>query len=399
MAAQENDQALVARAAAILHRSGESTSVTLEAVRRLNRGFGTDFEVVPTWSSLTVLTGSGTPGVVAGPPLGVAMGAVTIAMRAVDATGDKTRDRAGLRDELDRAVASRAAPLWLFVLACATGAAALSIIFGADDATAVVLVAVSAALGGLARRLLGHLQVGAIGQVFVAALIAGTIGGLAVTADLSSSLRLIAVCPAMILVPGPHILNGALDLLSLRISLGFARLGYAAVILLSVGTGLALALAAFGTDLPVEPTGRSVSLGLDVIAAALAAASYPIYFAMPYRLIVLPVVVGAVAHGLRTWTMEGLGVNIAIGATLACLLVGLVMAPLSHRLRIPYAAVAFAAVVSLVPGVYVFRMINALGELPFGGTEASLLGAISDGTTAALVVLGMSVGLAIPKHL
>ena len=96
--------------------------------------------------------------------------------------------------------------------------------------------------------------------------------------------------------------------------------------------------------------------------------------------------------------MTDLGLNIAIGATLACLLVGIVMAPISHRLRVPYAAVAFAAVVSLVPGVYVFRMLNALGELPFGGTGASLLGAVSDGTTAALIVLGMAVGLAVPKH-
>jgi len=397
--ATDADQALVARALALLHANGESTSVTIAAVDRLGRGLGSTFEVVPTWPGVSVLDHGRNPLVITAPPVGVAMRAVAIVMRAVDGIADQTVDRSTLRSELDRAASARPSPLWLFVLACATGPAALAIIFGAHDLTAVLLVALGGALGGLTRRLLARARVGAIGQVFAAAFLAGIIGGLAMNADLSSSLRLIAVCPAMILVPGPHILNGALDLFALRISLGFARLGYAAVLLLAIGAGLALALALFGTDLPVEPAGRTVPLWLDVVAAAIAAASYPVYFAMPYRLIVFPVVVGAVAHGLRTWAMADLGVNIAIGATLACLLVGVVMAPLSHRLRVPYAAVAFAAVVALVPGVYVFRMINALGELPFGGTEATLLGAVSDGTTAALVVGGMAVGLALPKHL
>ena len=40
-------------------------------------------------------------------------------------------------------------------------------------------------------------------------------------------LLLIAVCPCMVLVPGPHILNGAIDLMRTRVALGIARLGYA----------------------------------------------------------------------------------------------------------------------------------------------------------------------------
>lgn len=397
-ATEEADQALVARAAALLHTGGESTSVTLDAVDRLNRGLGSRFDLLPGWSSTTVFDRGRDPLTTIASPTGLSMGSVTIAMTAVDRFAHGGVTRAQLDSELDRAAGVGAAPLWLFLLACATGAASLSVIFGAHDATAVLLVAVSAALGGLVRRLLGRLHVGPLGQVFVAALIAGGIGGIAVNADLSTSLRLIAVCPAMILVPGPHILNGFLDLFSSRVSLGFARLGYAAALLTAIGLGLAVSLAVFGTDLPVEPAGTAVPLWLDVLAAAVAAASYPVYFAMPVRLIVWPVAVGAVAHGLRTWAMNDLGWNIALGATLACLVVGIVLAPVSHRLHIPYAAVGFAAVVSLVPGVFVFRMIDALTGLPFGGSETSLLGAITDGTTAGLIVVGMAVGIALPKH-
>jgi uncharacterized membrane protein YjjB (DUF3815 family) len=394
-----SDQALIAHAAALLHANGESTAVTLDAVDRLNRGLATDFQVVPGWTSIVVLDKGRDPLTIIAPPEGVTMRAVAIAMRAVDKIAEKNTDQTDLAAELDRASKAGQSPLWQFVLACATGSAALSIIFGAADATAVLLVALSGALGGLIRRHLGKAHIGPIGQLFAAAFLAGTIGGIAVNADLSTSVRLIAVCPALILVPGPHILNGFLDVFDLRISLGFARLGYAAVLVLSIGAGLALALAIFGTDLPVEPAGRIIPLWLDVAAAAVAAASYAIYFAIPNRLIFWPIVVGAIAHGFRTWTLDDLGWNVAVGATLACLVVGIVLAPVSHRFHIPFAAVSFAAVVALIPGVYLLRAIDALGELPFRGSESGLLGAISDGTTAALIVAGMAVGLALPKYL
>ncbi|MDQ7877423.1 threonine/serine exporter family protein [Microbacterium sp. QXD-8] len=399
----ESDQDLVAGAAALLQATGESTSVALAAVQRMNRGLGTTFELVPAWTAVAITDPSSPtappPRIVAAAPTGISMRAVAVLMRTVDQLSETTAGRTELVTALRDARASRPANFWIFLLACATGAGSLAIIFGAQDATAVLLAAGSAALGGAIRRLLSRVHIGPIGQVFAAAFLAGIIGGLAVQADLSSSLRLIAVCPAMILVPGPHILNGALDLLAMRIPLGFARLGYAGLLLLSIGTGLAIALAIFGTDLPTDPAGRTVPFWLDVAAAAVAAASYPVYFSMPYRLIVWPVIVGAIAHGLRWWAMSVWGMNIVIGAFLACLLVGIVLAPVAHRLHIPFAGIGFAAVVSLVPGVFVFRAIDALDSLPFGGADPQLLGGISDATTAGLIIIAMAVGLAIPMHL
>lgn len=398
-----SDQDLVAGAAALLQASGETTSVTLAAVDRMNRGLGTHFELVPQWTAVTVTDPSDRDAaparIIPASPTGISMRAVAVLMRTIDQLGERAAGRTDLAAALGRARKVRPANLWIFLLACATGAGSLAIIFGAQDATAVLLAAGSAALGGAIRRLLGRAHVGPIGQVFAAAFLAGIIGGLAVQADLSSSLRLIAVCPAMILVPGPHILNGALDVLALRIPIGFARLGYAAILLLSIGTGLAVALAIFGTDLPTDPAGRTVPFWLDVTAAAIAAASYPVYFSMPYRLLAWPVVVGAIAHGLRWWAMSVWGVNIVIGAFLACLFVGIVLAPIARRLHIPFAGIGFAAVVSLVPGVFVFRAINALGSLPFGGADPQLLGGISDGITALVIVMAMAVGLAVPMHL
>jgi uncharacterized membrane protein YjjP (DUF1212 family) len=398
-AARVHDEDLVAGAAAVLQVSGESTTVTLTAVARMNRGLHTEFELIPAWTSMTLIDHAAqNPSAlqVTAPPTGISMRAVAGLMRTIDQLAANRASPGELRVALAAARDTRPANFWVFLLACATGSGALAIIFGAQDARAVTIAAASAALGGAIRRGLGHAHIGPLGQVFTAALIAGLIGGLAVQTDISSSLRLIAVCPAMILVPGPHILNGALDLLALRIPLGFARLGYAALLLLSIGTGLAVGLAAFGTGLPATPPGREVALWLDVLAAGVAAASYPVYFSMPYRLIIWPVIVGALAHGLRWWVMEVWGWNVILGAFVACLFVGVVLAPVARIGHIPFAGVGFAAVVSLVPGVYVFRVIDAFGALAFGATSAQVMGAISDGATAVFIVIAMAVGLVIP---
>src|SRR5258705_9125307 len=168
-------------------------------------------------------------------------------------------------------VISRAppAPTWLFALAAAAGAVALSVIFGVGHFLPAVLIFVSAGAGAILRRAVAQLSTNDFIQPFCAALLAGVIGALAVRYDLSSSLRLVAICPCMVLVPGPHFLNGALDLIGGRIHLGAARLVYAGMIVVAIAAGLLVGLALLGVSLPVDPPGRSVPLWQDGICAGI----------------------------------------------------------------------------------------------------------------------------------
>jgi uncharacterized membrane protein YoaK (UPF0700 family) len=102
-------------------------------------------------------------------------------------------------------------------------------------------------------------------QPFFATLLSGMIGALAVRYNLSSSLRLLAVSPCMILVPGPHMLNGALDFIRGRVSLGTARLTYAGLVVVAISIGLLLGLSLLGVSLP---PGRAVPLMIAVCAMA-----------------------------------------------------------------------------------------------------------------------------------
>ena len=76
------------------------------------------------------------------------------------------------------------------------------------------------------------------------------------------------------------------------------------------------------------------------------------------------------------------------------------MTPIADQMRLPFAGLAFASVVSLIPGVYLFRMAGGMVDLVTLGQHAPqklLVQVVADGTTAILIILAMSFGLILPK--
>jgi uncharacterized membrane protein YjjB (DUF3815 family) len=385
----------------VLHVNGQSTDDTLAATERLAHDLGLRAKVILQWGVLELQVGERgriVAALAAADPMGVDMDRVACAMRAIDEVDAGRFVPPAARKAIGTIAHAPPAPTWLFTLAAATGAAAMSVLFGAQHLAAVALVAASAAAGAALRRALARYSTNVLLPPFCAALLAGIIGALAVRYDLSSSLRLVAVCPCMILMPGPHVLNGMMDLAAVRVPLGVSRLIYAALVVLAISAGLLLGLGLVGVSLPVAAPGRSLPLWLDVMAAGVAVAAFSIFFSMPLRMLAWPVVVGMLAHALRWWTLS-VGASVATGAFVACLVVGLILTPVAHRRRMPFAAIAFASVVSMIPGLFLFRMASGLLQLVIGSnaTLELLGGTISAGMTAVMIILAMSLGLIVPK--
>ena len=390
-------------AATLLFINGQTTRQTLAAAAQLAAALGAEAVVLPRWGELAIRVkraGHVQRVIVAANPTSVDMAKVAATMRLIDAlSGGRYRAGAVLTD-LQAIREARPVSMLRFAVMAGAGASALAVIFGAIGSAEVALTGLTAFAGGLIRRWLAGIGRNPFVQPLAAALLAGLVGALLVRSSLTGRQLWVAICSCMVLVPGPHVLNGAIDLVRGRIALGAARTAFAGLVTLAVCTGLLLGLGLGGQSLAVDAPSVPVPLLYDVLAAGIAVMAYGTFFSMPWRMLPFPILIGMLAHGLH-WALLSLAhTSVEAGALAACLFVGTVVTLLGDRLRLPFAAFAFASVVSLIPGVYLFRMAAGLTRLAALGADAPpalLLATISDGATAFLVTYAITLGLIVPR--
>jgi hypothetical protein len=395
----------------ILCINGQTTQRILDSAASLATSLGYSVTVIPSWDHFIIkldMVDAVTDEtrhsdtrieILDVSPVGVDMNKVNETLVVLD------KVRAGLLPveqglkRLEEISALPPASLERFVLMAGLGAVALGLIFGVTDGYSLLAIFISAALGGAARKTVARYTRNLFAQPLTAALLAGLLGALLQTLKFDLSLQFIEVAPCMILVPGVHIINGSLDLARGRMSLGIARLTYSGLIILMICLGLLLGLWLGGETLAPNVVGQPLPLAFDMLAASLAIAAFGTFFSMPWRLLLVPMAVGAMAHALR-WGVIAISDDVVIGAAAACFFVGIVATPLAHKLKLPFAALGFASVVSMMPGVFLFRMSSGLVEIyKLGGksTESILGYAASDAMTALMICMAITFGLIIPK--
>jgi len=376
-------------------------------VERLAYALGYSAECFPNWGEIVIrIAQSGESHAqkivpVAGPPVGVDMNKVMKTVEVLDRVSAGRLDVRGATAALKEVARLPPASTLRFAALAGAGAAALGVIFGDARPFSLGLIAVSAAAGAVLRRFIAMLGGTALAQVLGAALLAGLAAAGAVRFLGVADGTLLALCPCMVLMPGPHFLNAALDFAHLRIALGQARFSYAALLTLLICVGLIAGLSVGRQSLPAPGPGTTTPLTFDVLAAGVAVAAYGTFFSMPWRALPIPIAIGMVAHASR-WVALDWGANAPLGALIACLIVGTLATPIANRLHFPFAAFAFASVVSLIPGAYLFHMaaeLLAVMNVGSGGDVQLLMATFVDGATAGAILLAMALGLSLPKLL
>jgi uncharacterized membrane protein YjjP (DUF1212 family) len=291
---------------------------------------------------------------------------------------------------------------WVVTLLFGLAASAIAWLLRAD-AGAIVVSGVSSALGLIARQELAKWSVILFAHPFVAGLIGAAVSGLAIRQGWTETPGLCLIVPALMLVPGPHLINGVHDMLENHMQTGVCRLGLATGILIAIALGVVL-----GGWLTLGPATLSTSpsetirltLALDAALAGVAACGFGAFYNAPWRVLWVSILCGVVGHGLRYLCLENLGVEIS--TFFACLAIGLIANAAANRLHLPFSAVAFAGAVPMMPGVFIYQSIAGAMRLSAAGTTAAP--AIAAVTLAlsfksAFVVGAIAIGLLIGARL
>jgi uncharacterized membrane protein YjjP (DUF1212 family) len=303
----------------------------------------------------------------------------------------------GLRrlNEAERVAEKHNRGLLALMFGCA--AAALATLLSAD-APATLVIGLASALGLLVRQEMAKHHVSLFVLPFVAAFIGALTGGLLIRAGWTTTPGICLIVPALMLVPGPHFINSLHDIVENNMTTGLARLGLACTIMLAASLGIFLGgwlTLGMTTVPPWDNSASQIPLWADVILAGVAACGFGAVYNAPWRVLWTSILCGMVGHGIRYLGLE-YGAGLVMSTFIACAVIGVFAASFVERLRVPFAAVAFAGAVPMMPGVLMFRGIGGAMEISVAGTHATsalFASTLTNIFTATFVVGAMGVGL------
>ena len=288
---------------------------------------------------------------------------------------------------------------WAAVIMLGMGAAGLAGILGADTGAAAV-AALSTGFGLFARQWLHQRRFSLLAQPLVAALIGSVLGGLAIRLGWTRTPGLALIVPCLMLVPGPHFINGLLDLIENFLPMSLARLGLATGILVASSLGLLVGVELTQPNLPAmkeDFKNSQLNLLTDMTLAGVVTCGFAVYYNAAWPQIYLAVVGGAAGHGLRFLALEA-GASLPTASFIGGLTVGVVAAWIAQTRKLPVAVIAFAGTVTMMPGLHIYSALQSARQIMRRPAEVDLstiAGTLSYGLQSAAVVGSLGLGVII----
>ncbi len=142
---------------------------------------------------------------------------------------------------------------------------------------AIVVSGFSSAVGLVLRKELGRRHAIFFSLPFAAAFVGALLGGVAIRAGWTQTPGLCLLVPALMLVPGPHLIHSVQEMLENHMQAGMARLALAATILVAAALGMVVGvkLTVGALELTATPSdAMHLTLPLDMVLAGLAACAF-----------------------------------------------------------------------------------------------------------------------------
>jgi uncharacterized membrane protein YjjP (DUF1212 family) len=400
---------LLLQAGRLLLEYNEATEAIQRALVSTARSLTAEAcHVVVTYDGVAVSLGNEVPALVSVPELRFN---TAVQARVHGILADVRRGNLEAESALDRlgrvATETPRHPRWLAAPILGLAASSLAGLLGADLGAAAV-AGFSTGVGLIARQELGRRHFSLLMLPFTATLIGAVLGGLTLRLGWTQSPGLALMVPALMVVPGPHLINGLLDLIDNHLSMSLARLGLAAGILLAsalgIVTGIELTL---GEPAFADQAARGLNLSLitDMLLAGVVTCGFAVFYNTAWPQVAMAIVGGMAGHGLRFLALEG-GLRLEQATLLGGLAVGVVSALIARFHRVPVAVIGFAGAVTMIPGLHLYRALGGVVQLARTGpaADAELISrtlgyALQGGLVVAALALGLILGARIVQML
>lgn len=290
----------------------------------------------------------------------------------------------------------RSYPHWLTILSAGTGCGAFCTLFGCDI-HAAIYTTISAIIGKIvqlqcAERFGVNPYISMTFAAFSATICAYFMHLLPTTTPWHP-----IIAASLFLVPGIPLINGLSDMLNTYIISGAARTLHTLIIIgaMTFGIVFAIGMADFEsfTQLAMRPDSNYI---LFATAAAIGAASFSILFNLPPRLLYAAAIGGAICVCTRNFFTFELGLSSAVGTLAGATLVSVIAVQAIHWLHTPSLVLIVPAVIPLVPGVLIYRLLFAIINIRRITLDELLL-AVQSGVDALLIILAIAIGAAMPN--
>ena len=274
-------------------------------------------------------------------------------------------------------------------------------LFGGDW-VAFLFASCCAAIGFRIRQSCEHFGINNYMSITIAAFISSVLAYYTSKTGLSQTPYHPLLACTLFIVPGVPIINFIDDMLESYLVVGFTRFLNCTVTLIAMSFGIMLAIHALvSEDITIADHFSELSIVphdpfyIYAIAAAISAVGFSIIFNTSKKLLWFIALGGALAVCTRNFVNYELGYGPVVGSFMGGFIVSLIGVKAIHWFNVPGHVLTIPMVIPMIPGVLIYRCLLAF--ITMKGVIGEVTNATYNGISAALIIMCISVGVAIPN--